>query len=550
MAWIRPLKVLVSAFAVLLFFFCPLSAAAGDGSIVLEADRVEYDQASGFAVATGRVRISRDLIRVFAPRIEYSAVNHTIEAFSDADSRVVLFHGAQRLEGELLTLDMISGEGLFRNASGSFPAEKGEIHASGADVTTIRIKEGQRLESVPGRIQKGLVEGDQVYRWSDVGFTTCSTDTPHYQLVSKRLVVIPGYRVVASKPAIYVGGKHLLSYPFDYVIDLSEGSRTQFLPQVMYEGDKGLGVSFGAPLVMGDVNARWKAILWSEVDFEGALSLDYKATENIRLFAEGWYSWDDDENEKRFRPQWGADYDFGGWTGRIWWSQAESVTVEKELGDTFEGTLWRDPEFTFFSPRWDIQGLMGSWQLSGVWGDYETRSSTDSDTVSIQRSGLGANYSGSAELGDTSPFWDVSYWWYDYGSGDGTQKITTVKLGLKWPLGPVSMTSLWRKRWVDGGSPMAWDDYSDSEVFYQKAAIPFGEHWSFTVRGGYDLRESSLDEMYYQLSYENTCCFRVDLAYRDDRVGDDDWAGLVFVLDAFPSHPFFLGAREIEEFVE
>ena len=550
MAWIRPLKVLVSAFAVLLFFFCPLSAAAGDGSIVLEADRVEYDQASGFAVATGRVRISRDLIRVFAPRIEYSAVNHTIEAFSDADSRVVLFHGAQRLEGELLTLDMISGEGLFRNASGSFPAEKGEIHASGADVTTIRIKEGQRLESVPGRIQKGLVEGDQVYRWSDVGFTTCSTDTPHYQLVSKRLVVIPGYRVVASKPAIYVGGKHLLSYPFDYVIDLSEGSRTQFLPQVMYEGDKGLGVSFGAPLVMGDVNARWKALLWSEVDFEGALSLDYKATENIRLFAEGWYSWDDDENEKRFRPQWGADYDFGGWTGRIWWSQAESVTVEKELGDTFEGTLWRDPEFTFFSPRWDIQGLMGSWQLSGVWGNYETRSSKGSDTVSIQRSGLGANYSGSAELGDTNPFWGVSYWWYDYDSNDSKQKVLRTHLGLSWPLGSLEMKSTWVRKWVDGGSPMSWDDYSDSNAFYQRVAIPIGEFWKLTVRGGYDLDEQSLDEMYYKISFANNCCYGVDIAYRDDRAGDDDWAGIVFVINAFPSNPFFLGSKELQEFAE
>jgi hypothetical protein len=81
-----------------------------------------------------------------------------------------------------------------------------------------------------------------------VGFTTCSADNPHYQLVSKRLVVIPGYRVVASKPAIYIGGKHLLSYPFDYVIDLSGGSRTQFLPQVMYEGDKGLGcIPGGSP---------------------------------------------------------------------------------------------------------------------------------------------------------------------------------------------------------------------------------------------------------------------------------------------------------------
>ncbi len=165
MAWIRPLRVLVPAFAFLSFLLCPLGAAAGDGSIVLEADRLEYDQASGLAVATGRVRISRDLVRVFAPRIEYSAVDHTIEAFSDPGGRVVLFHGAQRLEGELLTLDMISGEGLFRNASGSFPAEKGEIHASGADVTTIRIREGQRIESVPGKIQKGLVEGDQVYRW-------------------------------------------------------------------------------------------------------------------------------------------------------------------------------------------------------------------------------------------------------------------------------------------------------------------------------------------------------------------------------------------------
>ena len=36
--------------------FGPLAAAAGDGRIVLEADRVEFDQASGFAVATGAVR--------------------------------------------------------------------------------------------------------------------------------------------------------------------------------------------------------------------------------------------------------------------------------------------------------------------------------------------------------------------------------------------------------------------------------------------------------------------------------------------------------------
>jgi LPS-assembly protein len=93
---------------------------------------------------------------------------------------------------------------------------------------------------------------------------------------------------------------------------------------------------------------------------------------------------------------------------------------------------------------------------------------------------------------------------------------------------------------------MEWDRYSDSEVFFQQALIPFGDNWSLTVRGGYNLRDSSLDEMFYRISYENDCCYRIDLTYRDDRAGDDDWAGIVFVLNAFPSHPFFLGAREVE----
>jgi len=545
-AGISQLKRSLVVLAAFILFLPSGAAIASDGQIVLEAERVEYDQVSGFATATGNVRISRDLIRVFAPRVEYSAIDHTVEAFSVPGKKVVLFNGPQRLEGDLLSLDMISGEGLFRNASGSFPAERGEIHASGANVTTIRITEGQKIESLPGRVQKGLVEGDQIYRWSDVGFTTCPSDTPHYQLVSKRLVVIPGYRVVASRPAIYIGGKYLLSYPFDYVIDLSEGSRTQFLPQVMYEGDKGLGVSYGATLSMGDVNARWKAFLWSSVGLEATLSVDYQYREGVVFFADASYTWDGDREEKRFSPRWGVDYNLDGWTGRLWWSHSESVKVEKELGDTFEGTLWRSPEITLFSPWWALPALHGRWQFRASWGDYE--SSSDSGTLKekAQRLALGAAYSGSAVIGELNPFWGAEYWYYDYGSSDGSQRIFTARIGVMWPLGPVKMTSVLRKRWVEGWSPMEWDRYSDSEVFFQQALIPFGDNWSLTVRGGYNLRDSSLDEMFYRISYENDCCYRIDLTYRDDRAGDDDWAGIVFVLNAFPSHPFFLGAREVE----
>ncbi|GAB6279959.1 MAG: LPS-assembly protein LptD [Thermovirga sp.] len=544
----RPLRILSCAGALLLVAVVG-TVWGGGGQIVLDADSVEYDQARGFAVASGNVRMSRDMLRVFAPRVEYSADDQTVEAFSSPDGRVVLIQGEQRIDGDHLSLDMISGEGVLTNASGNFAAEKGRVFATGSDATVYRFETAKAAGITKGRVPKAL--RDRVYQWESVSTTTCeNTEEPHYNLVSKRIVIIPGCRIVVARPKVYIGGRYILTYPFDYVIDLAANDRSQLMPQVAYESDKGVGISIGAPLMLGDVNARWRTFLWSEVDFEGALSLDYKATENITLFAEGWYSWDDDENEKRFRPQWGADYDFSGWTGRIWWSEAESVTVEKELGDTFEGTLWRKPEFTFFSPRWDIPGLMGSWQLSGVWGDYETRSSTGSDTVSIRRSGLGANYSGSAKLGNTSPFWGVSYWWYDYDSNDSTQKVLRTHLGLSWLLGSLEMKSTWVRKWVDGGSPMSWDDYSDSNAFYQRVAIPLGEFWKLTVRGGYDLDEQSLDEMYYRISYDNNCCYRVDIAFRDDRAGTNDWAGIVFVIDAFPSNPFFLGSDEIRKFGE
>jgi LPS-assembly protein len=61
---------------------------------------------------------------------------------------------------------------------------------------------------------------------------------------------------------------------------------------------------------------------------------------------------------------------------------------------------------------------------------------------------------------------------------------------------------------------------------------------------------SNLDEMYYRLTFANNCCYRVDLSYRHDRVGDDNWAGVTFVINAFPSHPFFVGGKEIKEYGE
>lgn len=542
----RPMSKIAFAGAALIFVIA-LGTAWGSGEqVVLDADSVEYDQAKGFAVATGNVRMTRGILRVFATRVEYSAEEQTIEAFSSPGGPVVLLQGAQRLEGDHLSLDMVSGEGVLTKASGTFPAEKGEIFAEGADARTYRFDTARTAGMVKGQVPESL--RDRVYRWEDVSTTTCpNTDHPHYNLVSKRVVIVPGYRLVATRPKVYIGGRYMFTYPFDYIVDLDENSRSQLMPQIIYEGEKGIGVSYGAPLMIGDISAKWKAFLWSKVDFEGTLSLEYRISDNVALFGDAVYSWNSDQQEKRFRPQWGANYDFSGWTGRLWWSQAESVTVEKDLGDTFKGTLWRRPEFSINSPSWDLPGSAGSLSIYGIWGEYETRSSTGTDTVTIQRTGIGGGWSGSVQMGDVKPFWGINYWWYDYGSRNRTQDILGARLGISWPLGPLSMTSTWKKSWAEGGSPMSWDEYSDSEAFYQGIDVPLGHNWSIYARGGYNLISSSLDEMYYRLTFANNCCYSLDLAYRDDLVGDDDWAGITFVINAFPSNPFFLGVKELSE---
>jgi hypothetical protein len=92
---------------------------------------------------------------------------------------------------------------------------------------------------------------------------------------------------------------------------------------------------------------------------------------------------------------------------------------------------------------------------------------------------------------------------------------------------------------------MQWDRYSDQKDLYQAVTVPLFENWKFTTRAGYNVRTENLDEMYYALVYDNDCCYNIQIRFRDDRSrSDDDWAELRLVIDAFPSHPFFLGGPD------
>lgn len=533
--------------AVLLVAF-PATAvfAAGGDEVVLEAERVVYEQSEDIATAEGSVRLRYKDIRVYAHRLVYKTLDGTMVAAAGEDSHVTLLQGGQELRGSRLVFDMISGKGELHDASARYPAERGYIHANDGTVYTVQVSALEEEKWLRSRVPEGAVEGGRAYRWENTGLTTCPEYPPHYSLVSRKIIVLPGYRAVVQKPRLYLKEHFILGYPFDYIIDLRGREKVSpLVPRVLYDSGKGAGVMWGGTFGTYPLTARWKAYFWSQVDFEGSLSLEYDWTENLRLYAQQEYSWDPEREEKRYRPKWGALYAFGDWEAYLEWSQAESVTVEKAIGDIYKGVLWRSPELTVRSPRYVLPGELGSVGFTGGWGSYQTRAISGGDEVSVDRLALKVDLSGSTTLGGMRPFWGAGYRHYRYDDPSVTQERTSLWLGVAWSLGDFQMVSHWSRDWVDGVSPMSWDRYSDSEAFFQTVTVPLGEKWSFTARGGYNLDTHDLDEMYYALVYDNNCCYNVQIRFRDDRSGsDDDWAELRLELDAFPSHPFFLGEAE------
>jgi len=543
-------------FTIILFAVLAYSEAyaAEANEVVLEGDEVVYEQKEDVAYAEGNVRLRYKDIRVYADRVVYKTMENTVEATGSGDSQVVLIQGAQELKGSSLFFDMTSGKGELHDAYGKYPAERGYVYANEGTVRTIQVSSLDEENWLRSPVRQDVIEGERVYRWQDTALTSCPEEPSHYSLVSGKIVVLPGYRAIVQKPRLYLKEHYILTYPFDYIIDLREKQPTSpLVPAILYDSDKGVGAMWGSTFGAYPFTARWKAIYWTEEDLESYLSMEYALNEDLSVYTHLERSWDSERDEKRSRPRWGTTYALGEWRTRLEWAEAQTVNIEKALGDTFKGVLWKSPEFTLESPRYPLPGEIGSLDFVAAWGSYEALSVSGRETSADRIAGR-VRLSGSTKVGDVTPFWSASYWHYSYdnasGSGAGrdlpdSQKRTDVGFGVRWPVGDIEMVTSWRQRWVYGGSPMQWDRYSDQKDLYQAVTVPLFGNWKFTTRAGYNVRTENLDEMYYSLVYDNDCCYSVQIRFRDDRSrSDDDWAELRLVIDAFPSHPFFLGGPD------
>ena len=555
--------------------FSPSSVAAEEkGDIILDADRVVFDQSTGMAESEGSSRLRQDNIRIFSHRMDYDTITQFAVATSKPGEVVTLLYGNNRFTGKTLEYDMASREGVLTDAAGDLPAGQrgGVVYIKGKNLDVVPLTAALEKKWVKKRHTRRVTDEDgQVAKWTDASMTTCPMPRTHYRLQTKRLVVIPGVRVIAKNPRVYIAEKFLFSYPFDYVIPL-HGQKDYllgvFIPSIVHDGDKGLGYAIEGPYAWdtGEVSMAFR--YWSDIDFEGRMGLRQRFGPNFSIFANADYSWeklDEDEKgdavgEKKHRPSWGADYSWKGWSAKVLWSQRENLDLEKRdqvidgvrQGDNYRNVLHREPEVTLSSPWFNLGGFKDfSWRVTGLWGDYETSRTRRGEAPSGTRSVWDVQAQYIVKTGDIRPFWRGQYRYFSYsdfenpkGNLQDYQETTAMWLGFRTRLGIFDFANAWKIQNSTGRSPLGWDRAGDSEVFYTELGFPLGRDLYLSALSTYNLKTHDVSEVVYRLILDQDCS-RWEFIFRDDHLGkNDDWMSLRFMVKAFPETPLAFGDKK------
>ena len=526
----------------------PGSARGEEGQVILDADRVVYDEAGYRTTAEGDVRVRYENLSLRAPWADMDTSTQILRAQGSPVQPVVLHWQGRRLEGDLLEYNLQTREGVLRNPRGKVDA----IFLRGGHLEVVPLEKAVERKWISARQAKKISGDEELVQWNQVTITTCKEPHPHYRLVAKRVVVFPGNKVVVRSPQVYIGDYNLFTYPFDYVV-LLQGRKSMlanFLPSVAYDSDRGGGVGVEGPIVWDTGSLRVGAMYWSRTGGEGTLRLDQEIWKDLAIYASSAYTYDDVDKEKTWRTTWGLLYRSRGWKVAVGWSQREEVSVEKRAGVTYRGLLWRDPEVSVTGPWWPDPASGGWWRLLGSWGTY------DEEGERTTRQGLGVEVYGSGpDRQGFRVFWKGLHWRYRYdravldvdGHEEDEQEITEAVVGFDWPLGPLALRTSYVRRWVEGASPMFWDEAVEREDVYQRIRVPLGQGWSVSARGAFDLEESELREMVYRVGLDQDC-LQWELTYRDDmQEEDDDWAGLRILVTAYPDSPLWVGQKDLTD---
>jgi len=537
----------IALLPIILFVFAlcyGLPALADESRVTLDAERVSFDDAAGLATAEGNAVLIHGDTTIRAGRIDYDVSSNVARAFPAMDGWVELESEGRRLLGRGLEYDLNNQEGVFTGVRSTVDIDGGTLFITGGELSSMPYDVAMERGLIRHRLRDAPYH---VAIASDVSVTTCIFEQPHYRLVTRRLVIIPGRRVIARRPRLYFGDTFIFAYPTDYIVrlDREDGLMHSFIPYLEYNSTRGLGIISSGGFELGRGTASLGLAYWSSIGFEWMAELEQDIGDS-GFFVRGGvnYIWTEEWREKHYNPHVGLFYERNGWEAALRVAWREYIEDQKDAVVQYRGRLDRRPEFTLYTPWMRDYTFRNSWIRLGLSaGRYWERTSTMSNDA-VSRYGLTLQNRISRPLGRNVTFFsNTTYgiWFYDKDSS--YQGTVHGFLGLSYNFGSIELMSGYERRFVWGESPMLWDRYSETERLHQSVRIPLGGEFFLVTRGSYDLNASMIDQMNYTLQWV-TDCMRWELNFRDDRTsGSDSHVSLRLILNAFPNTPLALGNR-------
>lgn len=230
----------------------------------IEADVIDYDPVAQILTAEGDVTLSRGGVVLRADRVEISLAQDSLTA----KGRLLLVWQDREVRGQELYLDMATGKGRLRGASGTVTGItfKGEEVSFDGDAITI---------------EKGYL-------------SSCDLDMPHYRLSGTRITIYPGSRAVVKGGWLRMGDVPVLPVLGTAIRLDGEGFRVP-VPRLYLGRDTGLGAAVDLSYYLG--NRSWADVTVgyaSEKGFEGALGVSTQLRGGTEVSARAEYTLDDE----------------------------------------------------------------------------------------------------------------------------------------------------------------------------------------------------------------------------------------------------------------
>jgi LPS-assembly protein len=517
--------------------------AASPDDVILDAERVSYDDETGRAAAEGGAVLTYRDTTIHAERIDYDAATQTVKASPLPGESVRLRNGGRTLTADGLEYNLLTSEGVLLDAKSSIPVGEGVLYVSGGSLQILP----HDLAAERGLVRRGGSQEAYAGIWEDVSATTCALDHPHYRIETKRILFVPGRRVVAKKPRLYLGETYILTYPMDYVVDLERKAlKYSIVPYVQHDGSRGTGVGLSGAFAWESGSVSLGAVYWGSAGFEWMAEVDQQIYDALGIRGGVSYSWDEEWDEKIYHPHVALYYEKGGWQAALRMAWNEYIEDRKDSLYKYKGRLDRKPEFSLLTPWWRDPALPAWFRLEASWGSYREKTLHYTGGT-VSRWGASAQSYGETPVGAALPgfdfFWNVSYGAWFYDGNEENQEVLEGFLGLRGHVGALELGLGYERRRVWGDSPMLWDSRREAEKIHQKIRFPLGREFFAAVRGSYDLEESFVDDVHYAIQWVSDC-MKWELAYHDDRTSaSDDRVSLSVSILAFPNTPASFGEQ-------